>query len=129
MSEYELTDSFLNHVELSMTYFMAYLSATSAFLAVAYLAGSAIPPILARVVLAVYSLASIYLIVAFQRITEIYIGVREEMRGLVEWHPAVYEQPWLIPTVAWGAVAVMAMLYISTVWYFMHVRAGRKNDT
>ena len=53
MSEYELTDSFLNHVELSMTYFMAYLSATSAFLAVAYIAGSEIPPILARGVLAI----------------------------------------------------------------------------
>ena len=129
MSEYELTDSFLNHVELSMTYFMAYLSATSAFLAVAYVAGSEIPRILARVVLAIYSLASVYLIFAFQRITAIYASVRDEMRELVEWHPAVYEPPWVIPTVAWTAIAVMAMLYISTIWYFMHVRAGRKNGT
>ncbi|MFT4562829.1 MAG: hypothetical protein ACI9BW_002576 [Gammaproteobacteria bacterium] len=122
MSEFELTETFLNHVELSMNYFMAYLSATSAFLVVAYMAGSEIPRFLARVAVMIYSLASIYLIIAFQRVAAIYVGVRDEMRGTVEWHPAIYEPSWLIPSVAWLAVVVMVLVYVCSIWFFYHVR-------
>ncbi|MFT4562613.1 MAG: hypothetical protein ACI9BW_002359 [Gammaproteobacteria bacterium] len=76
----------MNHIDLMLTYFMAYLSAGSAFLAVA---GARIPPFLARVIVAGYTLASVTLIVSLQRIAQIAIEIRDALRGAIDWHPSV----------------------------------------
>ena len=127
MTAYELTDAFMNHVQLGMTFFMAFLSATSAFLMVAYIAGSKLPAYLAKVVLAIYTLASIFLIFSFHRVSSIFIAIREEMHGKANWHPAVYEPQAIIHVVQWLVVAIMTLLYLSSLWYYWHVR--NNNET
>ena len=122
MSAYELTDAFMNHVQLGMTFFMAFLSATSAFLMVAYLAGCNLPSYLAKVVVSIYTLASIFLIFSFHRISSIFIAIRDEMHGIANWHPAVYEPQAIIQVVQWLVVVIMILLYLSSLWYFHHVR-------
>ena len=120
MTEYELVDAFMNHVGLGMTFFMAFLSATSAFLVAAYLAGSELPVVLARIIVAIYSLASVFLIFSFQRIGNIMLDIREQMHGITEWHTAVYEQQWVIPSAVWLAVVVMSLVFVGSIWFFQH---------
>jgi hypothetical protein len=55
MSDYELVDAFMRHVGVIMVFFMAFLSATSAFLVVVHLAAAAIPKLLVRVTVTVYT--------------------------------------------------------------------------
>ena len=123
MTEFELTDSFINALDVLMTFFMAYLSATSAFLAVAYLAGSNIPSSLSKVVVSVYSLASTFLIFSFQRAGAMLIGLAEQMRSLnMTWHPAVYQPHWALEGALWLAVTVMVLVFAASMWFYLHVR-------
>ncbi|MFT4564262.1 MAG: hypothetical protein ACI9BW_004025 [Gammaproteobacteria bacterium] len=44
MSDYELTDIFVTHAQVLLTYFMGFISATSALLVVAHVTGSTCQP-------------------------------------------------------------------------------------
>ena len=123
MTEFELTDAFTSNLDVVMTFFMAYLSATSAFLAVAYVAGPKIPGTLSTLVVSVYSLASTFLIFSFQRQAAVIVAIGEQMRALgVSWHPAVYQPVWVVETAAWLAVAMMSLLFAASMWFYLHVK-------
>lgn len=51
MSGYELLDVFNSHLSAVISFFLAYISATSAFLIVAYLAAPQLPSLVVRLVI------------------------------------------------------------------------------
>ena len=128
MSEFELTESFVNHVGLFITFFMAYLSASSAYLAVVYIAGRSIPRFLNLTLTAIYSAASIFLTFSTAQIGTLVRAIQLQLRESVAWHPAATEPIWIIPTVAWTLVAIMAAVYVASIGYMVHVR-GEQNDS
>ena len=95
MSHYELTDLFYNHFSLSVAIFMAFVSATSALLGIAFFASHLIPKILVRVVMLTYVTTSVFLISAFQRNAELMIVIRDQMKE-IKWHLAVSEPAWIM---------------------------------
>ena len=123
MNEIDLADAFTNNIGVIMAFFMAYLSATSAFLAVAYIAASEIPTVLSRLIVSIYILASVFMGVSFQRTLEFAISLREQMR-LQEmlWHPAVSEPAWLLVSASWVGVAVMVLIFVASIVFYFHAR-------
>jgi len=129
MTEYELADIFQSHVQMMGTFFFGFLSATSAYLVVVHLAGREIPGFLARVTLAIYAAASVFLVTSFQRQSMLLLDVRELMASGMPWHTAVYEPQWIMPTMIWIAVGVMVVLFVSSIWYQHHARKFSSGDT
>ncbi|MGD9603449.1 MAG: hypothetical protein AB7O21_06110 [Gammaproteobacteria bacterium] len=122
MTEYELTNAFLSHAGLLLTYFMAFVSATSALLVVAYFAGTNLPVLLSRVVVGIYASTSLFLMTSFQRQSALFLAVREQMRPHVDWHTAVTEPAWILPTMLWLGLATMLAVFAGGIWYFYAAR-------
>jgi hypothetical protein len=120
MSEFELTDALSTQISLAITFFMAYLSTTSAYLAVTYVAGNELPRSLARTILAIYVLAAYFLVISFQRVLTFAIAIQDKMATSVDWHPVAHEPAWLLPTSMWIIVSVMVMLSVASIWYAIH---------
>ena len=128
MSDYELVDIFNSNVEVLLALFMAFVSATSAFLVVAYLAAKELSSFLLKVAISLYSITSFLLMGIAERQGAVLIGIRNQMGESLSWHPAVYETQWIMPTLFRSVVIVMALLYASSIWYFFHAR-NVANDT
>jgi hypothetical protein len=122
MSDFELLDAFMSHGAVSLTFFTAFISATSAFVVVAYLAGKNLPSSVANITVAIYSVASIYFVSSFQRLTTSLIAIRDQMSDTLAWHPAVSEAEWVLHGLAWSGFIATGILYFSAIWYFYHVR-------
>ena len=123
MTEYELLDVFNSYLNSTFTFFVSYLSATSAFLAVAYIVGKNLQPILVKLVIGIYSLSAIYFIVIFQRHWTSLIGIREKMIGVeLSWFPAAAEPHVFLPAAMWIGVTIMLVLYVGSIWYLFSIR-------
>ena len=125
MNDFDLMYLFLYSMEISVTFFVSYLSSTSAFLAVTYTVGKKLPPFFAKLVITLYSLASVFFLVAFQRNWAQVIAIRGEMaNGNLSWVPAVTEPHMALHIVMWIGVIVMSLLYAGSIWYILSVRRG-----
>jgi hypothetical protein len=122
MSDYELADIFVTHVQVLLTYFMGFISATSALLVVAHVAGSTLPVALVRVVIAIYTITSVFMIASFQRLSVVMLGIRGEMGESLSWHAVVQEEPWVLELLTSIGVFAMIVIYLSGVWYLLRVR-------
>lgn len=92
MNEYQLLDLFDSYLNTTFTFFVSYISGTSAFLAVAYIAGKKLPSFAARLIIGLYSLASLFFLIAFQRNWTAVISIRGQMTDAnLAWSPAVSE--------------------------------------
>lgn len=85
MTEFESSNLFAYYLSINITFFMSFISATSALLVAAYFSGRVIPSRLAAVVIFVYVSTSIFLIGGFQRTSKVIEDVRAE---LPDWHTA-----------------------------------------
>ena len=129
MSGYELLDSFDSHLASVISFFLAYISATSAFLVVAYLTAPQLPRLVARLVVGLYSLTAVFFLMIFQRHWTSMLTIRDQMADTgLSWYPAVYEPRWILPITMWFGVIVMSVLYVGSVWYFVSVRRGSDGD-
>ena len=127
MSHYELTDLFYNHFSLSVAIFMAFVSATSALLGIAFFASHLIPKILVRVVMLTYVTTSVFLISAFQRNAELMIVIRDQMKE-IKWHLAVSEPAWIMIYGVGVGLVTMIMISVGAVWYFYYSAANSRNE-
>ncbi len=98
MSEYEVVDLFNSHAETLLTILMGFISATSAFLIVAYLVAKELSAFLASVAMALYSIASLVLMALAERQGTALVDLRGQMRQILSWHPGTYEDQWIMPT-------------------------------
>ena len=91
VSEYELLDAFESHLGTAVTFFVAYISATSTFLVVAYLAAEDLRAFVANLVAALYSLSSIFLLLLFQRHWTSVMAIRDKM--VLRVYPVIPQSP------------------------------------
>ncbi len=85
MTDFELVDAVASHAALFITFFMAFISATSALLVVAHVAAEKMPVALVRVVIAIYTVTSLFVIGCFQRLTQVALGIQGQMGESLNW--------------------------------------------
>jgi len=129
MDEYQIVDLFNSHVETLIAIFMAFVSTTSAFLIVTYLAASEFPTILARVTVGLYVITSVTLMGIGEREAATLLALRARMVGVATWHPVVLEPEWIAPAASYAMVSVMALLLISSMWFFIYTRRMSKRGS
>ncbi|MDA0821185.1 MAG: hypothetical protein O3C28_02020 [Proteobacteria bacterium] len=122
MTDYELADIFVTHAQVLLTYFMGFISATSALLVVAHVTGSTLPAALVRVVIAIYTITSVFLIASFQRLSAVVLGIRGQMGESLNWHAVVHEDPRILELLTSIGVFAMVVIYVSGIWYLLRVR-------
>jgi len=110
---------FAYYLSINITFFMSFISATSALLVAAYFSGRVIPSRLAAVVIFVYVSTSIFLIGGFQRTSKVIEDVRAE---LPDWHTASSEPLWVLPTITGIGTVTMIFIAIAACWYFQYAR-------
>ena len=126
----KVIDTFNSYLNTTFTFFVSYISATSAFLAVAYIVGKKLPSLVAKLVVTLYSLTAIFFLIIFQRNWTSLITIRGQMvEAKLIWFPAVFEPQIFLPVAMWIGVIVMSVLYAGSVWYFMLVRRGDGQNT
>lgn len=129
MSEYELADSFRAYVETVMTFMMAFISITSAFLLATYTSAKILSPYLARLIVGLYSVSSVYLLMGAQRTGVVISDIRNQMRGTLDWHAAAYEPQMILPIFNWLLVIFMSSLFFGSLWYFFKERKADDSAT
>jgi hypothetical protein len=123
MTEFESSNLFAYYISINITFFMSFISATSALLVAAYFSGRVIPSRLAAVVIFVYVSTSFFLIGGFQRTAKVIEDIRAE---LPDWHTAASEPLWILPTITGVGTVTMIFIAIAACWYFQY---ARKFDT
>jgi hypothetical protein len=119
MSEFESSNLFAYYLSINITFFMSFISATSALLVAAYFSGRVIPSRLAAVVILVYVATSAFLIGGFQRTSKVIEGVRTKLPA---WHTASSEPSWVLPTITSLGTVTMICVAIAACWYFQYAR-------
>ena len=119
MTAFESSNLFAYYLSINITFFMSFISATSALLVAAYFSGRVIPSRLAAVVIFVYVSTSIFLIGGFQRTSKVIEDVRAE---LPDWHTASSEPLWVLPTITGIGTVTMIFIAIAACWYFQYAR-------
>ena len=125
MNEYQLLDVFNAYLNTTIAFFVSFVSATSAFLAVAYIVGKKLQSFVAKLVVTLYTFTAVLFVTIFQRNFTSLLTIREQMEKLeMVWFPAVYEPHFALPVAMWIGVVVMSLLYAGSVWYFLSIRRG-----
>lgn len=127
MNELELSTLFLEHTTAVVEVMFGYLSLVSAFLAATYLAGKEISKLLAGVVVGLFCFASALLIAIVSRYMATAISIQGELVKLgVEWHPAVTEPAFVLPTLGWAVPGCMLLITLTSLWYFLSTRRTKR---
>ena len=124
MSHYELVDLWITHITFAMTVFVAFLSATSAFLIVAHFKGGQLRQSLYRIVTALYSVAAAFFLLLYAKTLEAAMDVREQARlADMDWYNIVYEPGMMAPFIFTTGFVVQVLLAVGSVWYFRSTRS------
>ncbi len=124
MSQYELVDLWITHLTLAMTVFVAFLSATSAFLIVAHFKGKELRQALYWIVTALYCFSAVFFLLMFAKTLEGALDIREQAKlaGL-DWFNIVYEPQILAPTIFTIGFIVQVLLAVGSIWYLRSTRS------
>ncbi|MEH6543718.1 MAG: hypothetical protein V7721_07230 [Porticoccaceae bacterium] len=123
MSESEIANLFIGHVDSFVTILFGYFSITSAFLVASYLAARTIPTLLAYVMVSLYSTVALALIGYAQRHGVVAVALRNELKQLgVDWHTAATEPSIILPTLQNMMVVSMLVIFVASIWYFFYAR-------
>ena len=127
MSEADLFDLWFAHTDAILTLLFGHFSVTSAFLAVAYLAGKEISRSLSAIVVALYSVMTVALIVSVERHGVAALSVRDELaaRGSA-WHSLMTEPQAILPITTYALVTTMTVFFVVSILYFFQMR--KKHD-
>ena len=125
MTQFEVVDLFASYLAITITFFMAFISTTSAVLVASYFAKDLIPSKLATVMLIIYGTSSIFLIGGFQRTSSVMVTIRGELEEIAPWHTAASEAEWVLPTIAAIGTGTMLVISIVSIWYFQYSRSSR----
>jgi len=124
MSQYELVDLWITHLNFAMTVFVAFLSATSALLIVAHLKGKDLQPLLYRIITALYSVAAVFFLLLFAKTLEGALDIRGQMHMAdLDWYNTVYEPQIIAPSILTIGLLVQVMLAVGSLLYFRSTRS------
>ena len=123
MSQYELVDLWITHLNFAMTVFVAFLSATSALLIVAHFKGKELQQPLYKIITALYCVAAVFFLLLFAKTLEAALDIRGEMGvANMDWYNTVYEPQLIAPTVFTIGFFVQVLLAAGSLWYFRSTR-------
>lgn len=129
MTDAELAMLFLEYIRAAVEVMFGFFSLTSAFLATTYLVGTEISHQLARVVVGLFSFASIVLIAIAQRHLATVVSIRDELVSHgVTWHLATTEPQFILPSLVWAVFFCMSLVAIASLWYFVSTRMQGASD-
>jgi hypothetical protein len=124
MSHYELVDLWITHLTLAMTVFVAFLSATSAYLIVAHFKGGELRQSLYRIVTALYCVAAVFFLLMYAKTLEAAIDIRgQAILADMDWYNIVYEPGMMAPIIFTTGFVVQVLLAVGSVWYFRSTRS------
>lgn len=123
MSQYELLDAFTTHGLAILTIQFGFISATSAFVAIAYIAGKELPPRIATLAVVLYAFMAIFFTGVTIQFGRGLIDIRNQMSdaGLI-WYAAARESDWIAPGIVITFVLVMLLISFGALSYFIHAR-------
>jgi hypothetical protein len=125
MSESEMIELWILHMDFLVTLFVAFMSATSAFLIVANIKGKDLHPVAYNLVRYLYIVASIFFIVFMGKVAESILNLRGQMRAAnMNWYNVVYEAQAVLPLILVTGLIVLISLVVGSLWYFGSVRKG-----
>ena len=119
MTDYELADLLVSQIDSFLSFFMAFVSLTSAFLIAAYFGSEKLRGSLTVLITGLYSLSSIFLIMVTQRMAATLIAIRDQMGESLSWHPVYSEPEFFQPFILQFAVVLMVCAYLGSMWYFL----------
>ena len=119
MTIFELAELINTQVGLFLTFFMSFLSLTSAFLVAAYFGSEKLRGSIAVLVTGLYSMGSFFLITLSERMAATMIAIRDQMGVSMAWHPAYSEPEFLMPFILRFAIFLMICAYLGSIWYFL----------
>ena len=129
MTDFELADLLVSHLEALLGFLTAFVSLTSAFLVAAFFGEGRLSKLLARLTAGIYSLAAIFFIFVTQRIGSIMAGIQAQMGESLAWHPAAYEPESILLVTRWFLVFAMTCAYLFSMWYFFrHIKPGAADE-
>ena len=123
MSESDLLVIWLGHTDALTTILFGHFSMTSAFLAVGYLAGKAIPTRLASIAIGLYAVMALTLTGTAQRHGVAAISVRDKLASMdANWHSMISEPQFIFPIAMYTLVVSMAVISFVSIAYFLSAR-------
>jgi len=125
MSQFELIDLWVTHMDFLLVLFVAFISATSALVIVANVKGKDLHAAAYKLVRYLYVVASVFFLVFMGKVAESILNLRGQMHAAnMDWYNVVYEPQFVLPLILIAGLVVMVSLVIGALWYFSSVRKG-----
>jgi hypothetical protein len=123
MSQSELVGLWVTHMDFLVVLFVAFMSATSAFVIVANIKGKDLSSPACRLVRWLYVVASVFFLVFMGKVAESILNLRGQMFAAnMEWYNAVYEPQFILPLILVIGFVVAVSLVVGSLWYLRSVR-------
>jgi len=125
MSQSELVNLWVTHMDFLLVLFVAFMSATSAFVIVANVKGKDLQPTACKLVRYLYIVASVFFIVFMGKVAESILNLRGQMHAEnMDWYNVVYEPQFVLPLILIAGLVVVVSLVVGSLLYFSSVRKG-----
>ena len=123
MNQSELIDLWLTHMDFLLVLFVAFISATSAFVVVANVKGKELSLAACRLVRHLYIVASMFFLVFMGKVSESILNLRGQMHNAnMEWYNVVYEPQFILPLILGSGFDVVVSVMGGSLWYLNSVR-------
>ena len=123
MNQSELIDLWLTHMDFLLVLFVAFISATSAFVVVANVKGKELSLAACRLVRRLYIVASMFFLVFMGKVSESILNLRGQMhKANMEWYNVVYEPQFILPLILGTGFVVVVSVMGGSLWYLNSVR-------
>lgn len=128
MSQSELIELWVTHMDFLLALFVSFMSATSAFVVVANIKGQELSKQACGLVRGLYVVASVFFLVFMGKVAESILNLRGQMHAAdMEWYNVVYEPQFVLPLLLTTGLIVIASLVAASLWYLSSVR--KKSDS
>ena len=123
MNQSELIDLWLTHMDFLLVLFVAFISATSAFVVVANVKGKELSLAACRLVRYLYIVASMFFLVFMGKVSESILNLREQMHKTdMDWYNVVYEPQFILPLILGAGFVVVVSVMAGSLWYLNSLR-------
>ena len=123
MSQSELIDLWVTHMDFLLVLFVAFMSATSAYVVVANIAGKNLSLAAFRLVRYLYVVAAMFFLVFMGKVSESILNLRRQMHAAnMEWYNVVYEPQMILPLILVTGFVVVVSVIVGSLWYSSSVR-------
>lgn len=127
MSPTDLIDLWVTHMDFLLVLFVAFMSATSAFVIVVNVKGKDLHPTACTLVRSLYVVASIFFLLFMFKVAESILNIREQMHTAnMDWYNVVYEPQFILPFILVSGLIVVVALVAGSLWYFSFVRRNQE---